>query len=145
MIKQTALLAVALFGSANAMCANQCSGHGVCKATPKDSCQCYTRRETYDEFGTFSDVVAWTGADCSLRKSTFFSMIILLQASDCEALRILEPSFVLLTRPWRGWIPGLKPVVELSAVHIFLDVHILSFNMGWYRRNCQFVGDALEI
>lgn len=66
MIKQT-LIALTLAGSAQAMCPNQCSGHGVCKATPKDSCSCYTRRETYDEFGTFSDVVAWTGADCSLR------------------------------------------------------------------------------
>ena len=67
MIKQT-LIALTLAGSAQAMCPNQCSGHGVCKATPKDSCSCYTRRETYDEFGTFSDVVAWTGADCSLRE-----------------------------------------------------------------------------
>lgn len=56
-----------LAAGAQAMCPNSCSGHGVCKADPKDSCTCYTRRETYDEFGTFLDVVAWTGSDCSLR------------------------------------------------------------------------------
>jgi hypothetical protein len=67
MMKQ-AILALALAGSAQAMCPNQCSGHGVCKANPKDSCACYSRRETYDEFGTYADVVAWTGADCSLRE-----------------------------------------------------------------------------
>merc|ERR1719487_1081806 len=64
---KSAILILAFAGSAQAMCPNQCSGHGVCKASPKDSCECYKRRETYDEFGTFADVVAWTGADCSLR------------------------------------------------------------------------------
>lgn len=62
------LVLAVLVSSASAMCPNQCSGHGTCVADPKDSCSCYKRRETYDEFGTFSDLVAWTGADCSLRK-----------------------------------------------------------------------------
>ena len=62
------LVIAATVGLANAMCPNQCSGHGTCMSNPKDTGKCYKRRETYDEFGTYSDVVAWTGADCSLRK-----------------------------------------------------------------------------
>ena len=58
MMKQ-AILALALAGSAQAMCPNQCSGHGVCKANPKDSCACYSRRETYDEFGTYVWLPLW--------------------------------------------------------------------------------------
>ena len=61
------LLFSTLATTAVAMCPNQCSGHGTCTSDPKDSCVCYVRRETYDEFGTFDDVPAWTGADCSLR------------------------------------------------------------------------------
>lgn len=63
------IIAATLASTAVAMCPNQCSGHGTCTSDPKDSCVCYKRRETYDEFGTFSDVAAWTGADCSLRKT----------------------------------------------------------------------------
>merc|ERR1711865_85652 len=61
------LIAVITLSTAAAMCPNQCSGHGTCVADPKDSCSCYKRRETYDEFGSSSNVPAWTGADCSLR------------------------------------------------------------------------------
>ena len=60
------VLALALLGVATAFCPNACSGHGTCKASPKDSCQCFTRRE--QEFDTNQNEVAWTGADCSLRK-----------------------------------------------------------------------------
>jgi hypothetical protein len=59
------VLALALLGVATAFCPNACSGHGTCKASPKDSCQCFTRRE--QEFDTNQNEVAWTGADCSLR------------------------------------------------------------------------------
>lgn len=59
--------AAALVGSASALCPNACSGHGTCLADPKDSCSCQKRRETMDEYGTTQEVVAWTGADCSLR------------------------------------------------------------------------------
>ena len=40
--------------------------HGKCQASPKDSCLCFTRRET--ELDVSSDVPAWTGADCSERE-----------------------------------------------------------------------------
>ena len=73
MFKLTLALALT---SAAAMCPNQCSGHGTCSASPKDSCVCFKRRETYDEFGTFSDVDAWTGADCSLREFSLFKLFI---------------------------------------------------------------------
>jgi len=57
-----ALMAVA----ANAYCPNACSGHGLCKNSPKrDTCSCYSRRE--QEGSINEEVPAWTGADCSLR------------------------------------------------------------------------------
>jgi len=48
-----------------AFCPNACSGHGTCQSEPKDSCACFKRRES--EFGSTSEVAAWTGADCSER------------------------------------------------------------------------------
>jgi hypothetical protein len=62
-------LALALLGVATAYCPNGCSGHGTCQAVPKDSCSCFTRRES--EGTTNANVVAWTGADCSLRTCPF--------------------------------------------------------------------------
>jgi hypothetical protein len=59
------ILIVALFGAAAAFCPNACTGHGTCKSSPKDSCECFTRRET--ELTSNADVAAWTGADCSER------------------------------------------------------------------------------
>ena len=52
--------------TATAYCPNACSGRGKCQPSPKDSCECYTRRESH--MGTTSMVAAFTGADCSLRK-----------------------------------------------------------------------------
>merc|ERR1719486_513509 len=57
------LVLATLLGVATAFCPNACSAHGKCQASPKDSCLCFTRRET--ELDVSSDVPAWTGADCS--------------------------------------------------------------------------------
>merc|ERR1719486_1742589 len=59
------LVLATLLGVATAFCPNACSAHGKCQASPKDSCLCFTRRET--ELDVSSDVPAWTGADCSER------------------------------------------------------------------------------
>lgn len=48
------ILAAALVSSANAMCANLCSGHGACGTN--DRCQCYSN---------------WEGIDCSERTCPF--------------------------------------------------------------------------
>jgi hypothetical protein len=61
------LLALFAIG-ADAWCANGCSGHGTCTTSPKDSCVCFTRRESSSDDGVTNALVdAWTGADCSLR------------------------------------------------------------------------------
>jgi len=58
-------ITLALVGTAAAMCPSGCSGHGKCESSPKDSCTCYTRRESY--IGSTNLVPAFTGADCSMR------------------------------------------------------------------------------
>lgn len=66
------LLALTVAGTAVAWCPNGCSGHGMCGTSqqlPKDTCVCFTRRET--EYDYNADVVAYTGADCSLRTCPF--------------------------------------------------------------------------
>ena len=77
-------LALALLGVATAYCPNGCSGHGTCQAVPKDSCSCFTRRES--EGTTNANVVAWTGADCSLRKWLFL-FVMLGGRLSCERAR----------------------------------------------------------
>jgi len=68
MQKLSCLLAIALIGSAVAWCPNGCSGHGTCGAAPKDTCTCFTRRESSSMDGVANaQVPAWIGADCSLR------------------------------------------------------------------------------
>lgn len=73
-MKSIALL-IAGLASAQAYCPNGCSGHGTCQANPKDTCLCFTERESHHNrdgsvsSGTVSTNFesAWTGADCSLR------------------------------------------------------------------------------
>jgi len=63
---QIAIVLLAMVGCAQAYCPNACSGHGKCKSSPKDTCECYTRRESHHSRGD-THVAAWTGADCSMR------------------------------------------------------------------------------
>jgi hypothetical protein len=60
------VVAISLAVTADAWCPNGCSGHGTCQASPKDSCSCFTRMESFSGI-TDSSFAAWTGADCSLR------------------------------------------------------------------------------
>ena len=113
MFKLTLALALT---SAAAMCPNQCSGHGTCSASPKDSCVCFKRRETYDEFGTFSDVDAWTGADCSLREFSLFKLFICF---------MIPPTTITLSSSKLLYSHFTLPVVYFSFFG-----HYIFFNAG---------------
>ena len=87
-----ACIALALLVAVTAYCPNGCSGHGKCMSSPKDSCQCFSRRE--QEFDVNVEEPAWTGADCSQRKLTSWLAAHAPPRSSPRpsALRLVDPS-----------------------------------------------------
>jgi hypothetical protein len=87
--------AVALLGfisAANALCPNACSGHGTCAASPKDTCQCYTRKERQSEYASPVTVADWTGADCSQRTCPSYGAFAASPQANNDHNQVLECS-----------------------------------------------------